>query len=192
MCHVLVNCNYVDAVRKHGFQYRLQLIFVHREIAGDDGLVIRSREGGPGVDTHFLAYGYAMHGGMTADHHLEHAGVRMAIHAEYLFQRGRRDGIFACEMSWKIGLGDRFSVVYFCHLIEHALLASGELIGLACSLDVHEVNLWLVEKEMVMQPRYRETGFEGDAHHRVDLVFTYHRVTHQYHISIGCRREGSQ
>src|SRR5205814_5571549 len=56
MCHVLMDGNDVDGFVAQRLEHRLQLVFEHGEVASDDCIAVRSREGGPGVQPHLLCH----------------------------------------------------------------------------------------------------------------------------------------
>src|SRR5262249_27463992 len=55
--------------------------------------------------------------------------------------------------------------------------------------DMHEINLGLVEKEVIVKGSNFETAVERNAHYGVHLVFEEYRIAHDHRTAMGGRCE---
>src|SRR5215472_3380419 len=68
-------------------------------------------------------------------------------------------------------LGIRTSHPNLFESVVHFSDSTGQLINCAFSFDMHEIDLWMVEKEMVMQCGDIQAVVERGRHRSVDFVF---------------------
>src|SRR5205823_3173826 len=80
--HMAMDSHDVDAGGTQCFEYELKLIFVHREVAIDDGLLITADKSRPGVDPHRVADSMLAHLGGPAKRDLVDAIGHLTPHAE--------------------------------------------------------------------------------------------------------------
>ena len=93
MCHVRMDCDDVDAACPNCFERGLQLIFGHREISIDNGVVIVAGKRRPCVYPHGVVDLDAMHRRRMTDGEFQHATVQFATNPENLVERLGRNRI---------------------------------------------------------------------------------------------------
>jgi hypothetical protein len=80
---VLVDGDDVDVRGAKGFEDTLQLRFEHGEVAVRHRILVAAREGGPGVDTHSVTHGLAIHLRFATEGDLVDAVLEIALAAKH-------------------------------------------------------------------------------------------------------------
>src|SRR5688500_12492606 len=140
-----------DAVFQERFEHRLQFGFEHGEVAINNGIIVRSGESGPGVHAHFLSdltTTFHLHG--PSKDGFEHTVLRFAFDAEQsgegLCVEGTGGGkLFARKRAYWL----RSCGAHLFYLIEGRANTAGEFVGRTFAANMHEVDFWFVEKEVV-------------------------------------------
>ena len=132
-------------------QDRLHLLAGHNEIAVHRGQVVAARKGGPGVEAHRLPNFDLVHGALPADADFHHAILFLTFVAENFLQgRGINFPLLGRHAAEP---GGRLSVLGpdLLNGIPNALDGGGQLLLIAMAADVHEIDLRLVEKEVIVE-----------------------------------------
>jgi hypothetical protein len=137
---------------------------------------------GPGIHSHFLGrLTTTRHLCFPSDDKLEHAVIRLPF-AENAFQRRSRDGVFGWHRFAESFRGLRIGRANLLRGREGVLHAGCHRFRRAFALDVHEINLRLIEKEMIVQCGDFQSALEQRAHHRIHFVLEKHKVTHNHRL----------
>src|SRR5262245_16986533 len=126
-----------------------------------------------------------MHRPVAPDSHFDDVILGLAFVAQNLVDLVCRNGPglrnVAREASSRVG---RFGPDLLDR-IPHVLDGLGQLLWVALSSDVHEVDLRLIEKEMVVQAGYLQPAGQSSVHGGRDFILTYHGVSHDYRSMLG-------
>ena len=174
--HVMVDRHDQDAGAPERLQHALQLRLEHCEVAVDHRLIVGAREGRPGVHAHGRGHVVPVHLRGAADDDLVHAGRQRSGRAQDRFdllgieRRPRRVDLGLRRLALAArGLAD---------LGEDPAYSGRERRLLRVPGDVHEHHLRRVPEEVVVERRHLEPLVQGDAHHRVHLVFEENQIAH--------------
>src|SRR5262249_31706795 len=121
-----------------------------------------------------------VHVTLAANRNLDDTGLCLALLIEDLFQRSSIELSFFGHLAAKMRCRLRLLGANLLDSVPDPLDGNGQLLRIALTGDVHEVDLWLIEKEVVMQGCYLQPARERGVHRRGNFILENDGVAHDH------------